>query len=384
MLDVDRFAGHASCYVHTPFCARVCPYCDFAVVEGRDDMVDRYFDALCAEIAMSPGWRPLDAVYFGGGTPSHVSPSLLGRVIGALRSLHGIAGPSEMSVEANPEDITVEKAHGLREAGFNRISFGAQSFDPVILAALGRRHEGSHIAAAVGRARQAGFDNISIDLIYGTPGETTASWQQTLLSAIDLGVDHVSCYALTVEKGTPLGRAVSAGATAPDPDTQADRYEHARETLAAAGYRQYEVSNWSRPGRECQYNLTVWAQGQYLAYGNGAHGHIDWHRSRNLRRLDAYLEAVERGARPLAGSDAIEGWDREIDRLFVGLRRTAGVSLGPGTDALLDDEEGRRLAGAGVVGRAGGRLVVLRPLLTDMVHRAVLSLEAPRITWGTR
>lgn len=373
----DRYATSPSAYVHIPFCARVCPYCDFAVVAGRDDLIDRYGDAVVAEVVMSPTWKPLESVYFGGGTPSHVPPALLGRILDALVEKHGIDDEAEISLEANPEDFTVETARLLRSIGFNRVSFGAQSLDGGVLVSLGRRHRVEEVRGAVEAARAGGFDNISIDLIYGTPGETGSSWEKTLRGAIDLRTDHISCYALTVERGTPLGRAVQGGAPAPDPDTQADRYEMAQGMLGEAGFDQYEVSNWSRPGAECRYNLTVWAQGEYLAYGNGAHGHRSGTRFRNLRRVEAYLSTVEQGVRPLAGEDPIAGWEREIDRLFVGLRRTVGVAHGPGTSAFLGDPEGQRLVAAGVVEDTGDRLVVLRPLMTDAVHRVVLGLEDP-------
>ena len=376
-IEADAYSRSASAYVHVPFCSSVCPYCDFAVVAGRDDLVDRYIDAVCTEITASEPWRPLKAIYFGGGTPSHVDPSLLGGVLEALSLKHGISADAEVSLEANPEDFDTARATTLRTLGFNRVSFGAQSFDAGVLVALGRRHQADQIESSVRAARGAGFENVSIDLIYGTPGETTNSWSDTLNRAIDLDPDHISCYALTVESGTPLGRAVRDGAEAPDPDTQADRYEKADRFLSAAGYSRYEVSNWSRPQHECRYNLTVWAQGQYEAYGNGSHGYRDGVRFRNIRRIDAYVRAVESARTPRSGNDVVEGWDAEIDRLFVGLRRVVGVGPGPGVTAFLASDSGRRLVDAGVVNLVAERLTINRPLLTDEVHRCVLDLEAP-------
>lgn len=375
--QADALATGAAAYVHIPFCSQVCPYCDFAVVAGQDDLIGRYVDALCAEVELSPTWRPLGSVYFGGGTPSHVAPELLGRVLRAIEARHGLAPSAEVSLEANPEDFTADRAVALRHSGFNRVSFGAQSFDPAVLEALGRRHRPEDIEDSVEAAREAGFENLSLDLIYGTPGETDGSWEESLGRAVALGPDHISCYALTVEGGTPLSRAVRAGAAAPDPDLQADRYLVADQLLAEAGYLRYEVSNWARPGRECRYNLTVWAQGEYEAYGNGAHGHRRGRRFRNIRRLEAYLKAVEAGRSPRAGEDAVAGWEAELDRLFVGLRRAVGVAPGPGVEAFLASEEGRALVGAGVVVQEGSRLVVVNPLLTDEVLRTVLGLEAP-------
>ncbi|MET0566842.1 MAG: radical SAM family heme chaperone HemW [Acidimicrobiia bacterium] len=377
-LEVDIHAAMIAAYVHIPFCSAICPYCDFAVVAGADDRIERYVDAVITEIGLSDPWRELDAVYFGGGTPSHVHPHLLGRVLDSLRTRHGIAPDAEISLEANPEDFGEQRAVELLSAGFTRVSFGAQSFDDGVLASLGRRHRAEDIDRSVDNARRAGFDNVSLDLIFGTPVETGDSWALSLQRAVDLQPDHVSCYALTVEPGTPLHREVKAGAEAPDPDIQADRYELAGTILPLAGLDRYEVSNWSRPGRQCRYNLVVWAQGEYEAYGNGAHRFLGRVRSHNVRRLEAYMDRVEAGTRPIAGVDPIEGWDVEIDRLFVGLRRSVGVGPGPGVESLIQTSGGQVLLREGIIEVADGRLVVRRPLLTDEVHRQVLDLAPPR------
>jgi len=372
--EADRFANDAAVYVHIPFCSAVCPYCDFAVVAGQDELVDRYVAAVRAEIERSEPWRPLDAVYFGGGTPSHIDPLLLGSILQSLETRHGIAYDAEISLEANPEDFDNDRARRLRSAGFNRVSFGAQSFDAAVLAGLGRRHGPRQIEESVEAAASAGFDNQSVDLIFGTPGESDESWQRSLQRAVATGVPHVSCYALTVERGTPLGRAVRGGALAPDPDVQAERYETAVTILDSSGLERYEVSNWARPGHECHYNLVVWAQGQFEAYGNGAHGFRDGVRYRNHRRVDAYVDRIETGRSPRAGLEPIRGWDAELDRLFVGLRRSVGVSPGPGTEALLASADGRSLVHAGIIGMEEGCLRVRNPLVTDAVHRSVLGL----------
>jgi oxygen-independent coproporphyrinogen-3 oxidase len=347
------------------------------VVAGQDHVAARYVGAVCAEVQAADPWRPLEAIFFGGGTPSHVDPALLGRIVEALVARHGITNGAELSLEANPEDFSIERASQLRQIGFNRVSFGAQSFDDTVLASLGRRHLAADIEDSVLAARKAGFDNVSVDLIYGTPGETDQSWGQSLRRAVTVAPDHISCYALTVERGTPLGRAVSAGAEAPDSDVQANRYETADRILTSNGFDRYEVSNWSKPGWECRYNLTVWAQGEYEAYGNGAHGFREGRRYRNVRRIDAYIQRVESGASPRAGHDTVTGWEAELDRLFVGLRRTVGVAEGPGTETFLASAEGKTLVDAGVLGVGDGRIRVTRPLLTDAVHRSLLALDGP-------
>jgi putative oxygen-independent coproporphyrinogen III oxidase len=375
--EADRFARVAAAYVHIPFCSAVCPYCDFAVVAGQDHLADRYIAAVCAEISTGETWRPLEAVYFGGGTPSHVPPDLLGRVLERLQDKHGMTESAEVSLEANPEDFSVDRAAALRGLGFTRVSFGAQSFDAGVLSSLGRRHLPSDIEASIDAARAAGFESVSLDLIYGTSGESDESWLESLERAAAIRPDHISCYALTVEPGTVLGRSVREGAPSPDPDVQADRYETADRVLAAVGLEQYEVSNWARPGHECRYNLTVWAQGEYEAYGNGAHGFRDGRRYRNHRRVDAYISKLEAGESPRSGHDTVTDWDAELDRLFVGLRRRVGVARGAGTETLLATEEGRALIDAGVIAEKEGRLLVTRPLLTDAVHRSVLALSAP-------
>jgi len=371
----EEAASWPAVYVHLPFCASVCPYCDFAVVAGRDELIERYVAAVLSEIAGEPAWRSLQSVYLGGGTPSRVAPALLAEIVAALGDRFGFEPGPEVSLEANPDDWTAELAGELIAAGFNRVSFGAQSFHPDVLTSLGRAHRPEAIPAAVVAARQAGFASVNLDLIYGTPGEGLPDWESTLLKALGTGPDHVSCYSLTVERGTELYRQVAAGSPGPDPDLQADEYELAEELLAMHGLVAYEVSNWARPGHHCRYNLAVWGQAEYLSFGMGAHRFRDGVRSHNLSRLDPYLDAIERGESPRRGVEPIEGWAAEQERLFLGLRRRAGAKSGEAGERLLESVEGQELLAAGALGVRGDRLVVLRPLLTDAVIRAVLALS---------
>jgi len=373
----DRAAAWRGAYVHIPFCRRVCPYCDFAVVADRDDLRDRYVDSVVAEIAMAEPFGPLQAVAFGGGTPSRVDAAGLGRILEALSKRFGIAAGAEVSLEANPEDWTRELADGLADAGFTRLSLGAQSFDPLVLGDLGRLHTPDDTRRAVSLAGEAGFRSVNLDLIFGSPAESEGSWDRTVAAALRCDIDHLSTYALTVERGTALSRAVGAGALTPDPDVQADRYERALAAIEAAGLVRYETSNYAAPGAACAYNLLTWGQGEYEAFGTAAHGHRAGTRFWNVRRIDRYLERVESGSRPESGREALDGGDRERERLILGLRRAAGVAVGCGGSALMGSLEGRRLAGAGVLAQHGDRLVVERPLVGDEASRAVLALPLP-------
>jgi putative oxygen-independent coproporphyrinogen III oxidase len=371
----DGAAAWKAAYVHIPFCRRVCPYCDFAVVADAEDQRERYVDALVAEVGMAESFGPLRAVAFGGGTPSRLDAAALARILDTVADRFGIAEGAEVSLEANPEDWTPSLARHLVAAGFTRVSLGAQSFDPTVLADLGRLHVPDDARRAVADARDAGFGSVNVDLILGSPAETDASWEQTLAAALSCEIDHLSTYALTVERGTALSRAVAAGSPAPDPDVQADRYWRAMEMASATGMVRYETSNSARPGAACAYNLLTWAQGDYEGFGTAAHRHRGGVRSWNVRRLDRYLERVEAGERPRSGSEALDAAGRERERLVLGLRRAAGVEAGWGGAALLASPWGGRLVDAGVVAERGSRLVVERPLLGDEAARAVLALD---------
>ncbi len=378
----DRAASWRSAYVHIPFCRRRCPYCDFVVVtpdEGATpDVVERYVAAVLAEIDMEPnGFGQLDAVNFGGGTPSALAPGDLAQILDRLVDRGGVRPDAEISIEANPEDIDTVTARDLVAVGFNRISLGVQSLDVTVLRSLGRIHHADQAVAAAAAARRAGFGSVSVDLIFGTPGESLASWHETVTAALRTEPDHLSVYALTVERGTGLSRAVLAGAPAPDPDDLADKYEYLDATAAGAGLTRYEVSNFATPGHPCRYNLATWAQGEYVGFGLGAHDHRGGVRRRNVRRLDVYLETVGRGESPEVGREELTGWAKEQERVMLGLRRAAGVATGSAGAELLRSVDGERLMIAGVVMARNDRLIVNRPLMTDAAARAVVGLPPP-------
>ena len=366
----DVAAEWAAAYVHIPFCAVRCPYCDFAVVEGTEDE-DDYFAALHSEIADASEFRPLQALNFGGGTPS-LAGGRLPPIVELVRSRFGLDDDAEVSLEANPEDWDSTLAAELVDAGFNRVSFGVQSFDSLVLGNLGRRHTPEQAAMCVAIARDAGFQSVSLDLIIGDTGESDTSWQRTVQQAIDAGPDHVSTYALTVEPGTVLAQRVRDGESPPDDDTQAERYEHAVRELAGAGLIRYEVSNHARPGHACRYNLTVWGRGEYLGFGMSAHGFRDGTRYRNARVLGEYLRRVSSRESPVVGDERLSPEEAAQERLFVGLRRAAGVTIDEAAKEFLATPEAMRLVEAGVIDIDGDRLRVANPLLTDTVAREVL------------
>ncbi len=376
----DQANGWKSAYVHIPFCAKRCPYCDFAIVdESRGGEIDylRYVEALLREIAMEDTFGPLHAVNIGGGTPSRLHATQLGRIVDALEGRFGFADGIEISLEVNPEDWEQGVAEGLADSGFTRVSVGAQSFDSAVLSVLGREHSVTRTAEVVASARVAGFRSVSVDLIYGHPVETAQSWSATVDFALDLPIDHISTYALTVEAGTALSREVMSGGRSPDDDVQAARYEIFSERAADAGFDRYEVSNHARPGHACRYNLSTWAHGEYLGFGMGAHDHRWGRRSRNHRRLDRYLTDIADGVRPRLGTETLDDEAQERDRFMLGLRLAAGAPPSALAVAFIESAAGVRLVEAGVVRvEGGGRVVVARPMLTDAVLREALSVSA--------
>jgi oxygen-independent coproporphyrinogen-3 oxidase len=337
-------------YIHIPFCVRKCGYCDFNSYAGMDSLKAAYSAALVRELAYwRPAWRDhgLRTVFFGGGTPSELPLDLLEGVVAAFHD--DLLPGAEVTLEANPGTIDEAYLRGLRELGVNRMSIGVQSFDDGELRFLERIHDSTEAVAGYQAARRAGFDNVNLDLIYGLPDQTVAHWQRSLERAIDLAPEHLSLYALTVEPDTALEHNVRRGLVRPlEPDLVADMYELNLELTAAAGYQQYEISNFARPGRECRHNLTYWRTQPYLGAGCGAHGFLGDTRYANVASPKVYVEAVEGGATsppapPLGGEgrgtekEAWPAWvstreeqtERRLasDWLIMGLRLNEGVYL---------------------------------------------------------
>ena len=291
--DLSRPEG---LYVHIPFCATKCPYCDFNTYAGIEAMMTPYLAALRSEIELwgeMLGGPRLETVFFGGGTPSYLAEGSLGMLIDAIRVSFGLADDAEITAEANPDDLRPDKLTSMLEAGVNRLSIGVQSLDDGLLRVLGRRHSACEAIDAVRTARGAGFDNVSIDLMYGLPDQTAEQWAATLDAALGLRPSHISMYCLTLEGGTPMERDAAAGRIpVPDGDLAADMYLAAEVQNAKAGYRHYEISNWAIPGRESRHNLLYWRNRPFLGVGPGAHSYLDGHRFNNIRSPREYIHRL--------------------------------------------------------------------------------------------
>ncbi|MBN1965417.1 MAG: radical SAM family heme chaperone HemW [Anaerolineae bacterium] len=290
-------------YIHIPFCPTRCSYCAFNTYTGLDDLVPAYVEALCGELtwAGQAGGHPaIHTIYFGGGTPGVLSPLQLDRVLSAARAAFVPVEPLEVTLETNPAAVTLAYCLGVHEAGVNRLSLGAQSAIPAELRLFRRRHEWQDVIDAVAAGRRAGFDNISLDLIYGAPGQTLASWRRTLAATLALEPDHLSLYSLSVEPGTALEIWVRRGqVTAPDPDRAADMYEAASEVLAGHGFEQYEISNWARPGYACRHNLQYWRNLPYLGIGAGAYGYAGHVRYMAVESPQRYIRLLAEAVDPV-------------------------------------------------------------------------------------
>ncbi len=364
--------GHgAGVYVHIPFCAHRCDYCDFATWTDRDHLIADYVEACVADVERRVGTGslpPVSSVFFGGGTPSLLPAPQLARILAAIPR----TADAEVTVECNPDSTGAEQLRVLADAGVNRVSIGVQSLRSHVLIALNRTHDPDNVAKAVDAARTAGIRRVNLDLIYGTPGETLDDWRATVEGALALEPEHVSAYALTVEAGTPLGKAVAAGsARAPDDDDQADKYVVADDLLTAAGLGWYEISNWARPGGECRHNLLYWADADYVAVGCAAHGKSGPRRWWNVRTPERYIEAVRSGGPTAAeaGAETLPEPDRRRELLGLALRTRAGIAPGDAEPAARAD-----LTAAGLLEDRPDRVVLTRSgrlLATEVTLRLV-------------
>ncbi len=364
-------------YVHVPFCTVRCGYCDFNTYTAGELgglHTDAYVTAVRREVDLAHRVtrpRPLASVFIGGGTPSLLPPPELALLIGALRDGFGLEPDAEVTMEANPENVTDQALDAWLAAGVNRLSLGMQSADPAALRVLDRVHTPGRAQAAARQARAAGFGHVSLDLIYGVPGQSLASWRETVLAALSAGPDHVSAYALGVEEGTALARRVRRGKVpAPDPDLAAAQYDTADEILSSHGLSWYEISNWSRPGASSQHNLGYWHADNWWGFGPGAHSHVDGIRWWNVKRPATYQSMLAAGRSPAAGRETLDDEQRRTESVMLQVRLAEGFDPAGFPPAPVAD-----LVGRGWLENAdGARLRLTREgrMLADAVVRVLL------------
>ncbi|MGH7608588.1 MAG: radical SAM family heme chaperone HemW [Candidatus Dormibacteria bacterium] len=379
-------------YLHVPFCSRRCPYCDFAIRVGGDRLQEAYVQALGRELARlgeaSGVATSLQSLYLGGGTPSLLRLDLLERLLGEVARHFRLAAAAEVTLEANPADVNRARARQWRSLGVNRLSLGVQSLDDRVLGWLGRNHDAAAAHRAITAARRAGFDNLSCDLIYAVPVQPTAVFVRGLETLLRHRPEHVSCYELTVEAGTPLARRIAARrAPAPSEDDFLEQHRLARQRLLAAGLEHYEVSNYALPGHRSRHHLAYWRGEHYLAAGAGAHGFLGPElgarlgmepapsaggvRYWNRRSTDAYLRQVSRLGHGRAGWESVGPGQLELERLSCGLRLREGVSLG----APARSGRARELAELGLLELEGDR-VRATPRGVEVLDRLSLELAS--------
>ncbi len=317
--------SHAiGCYVHIPFCVRKCAYCDFNSYSGYTDAhIARYVQALTCDIRRTTRREAVDAVFFGGGTPTAIPAVDEANLLQAVLETLPVTPDAEITTEANPGTMDVRHLSVLREAGFNRISFGVQSFDAGLLKTLDRIHSADEARAAVKAARAAGFENVSLDLMFALPRQTLTQWQDTLAQALELETDHLSLYSLIVEEGTGFYTLQQKGRLPlPSDDTAADMYEMAVEVAQSAGYAQYEIANFAKPGRESRQNLHYWRNNPYYGFGCGAASYLDGTRRMNVKAPAKYADAVENGDDLTLSAEALTADETMAESMMLGLRLT--------------------------------------------------------------
>lgn len=319
------FSEPRAAYLHVPFCAHRCGYCDFTLLAGRDDLAGDYLRALEIELRQLERSREVDTLFFGGGTPTHLAEDKLAQLLKLVREWFQLAPGGEFSVEANPAGLTDEKLRLMAEAGVNRVSLGVQSFDEGLLKLLERDHREAEILDAVSRLQQR-FENVSLDLIFALPGQTLAHWRETLRRAIELRPTHLSTYGLTFEKGTAFWSRREKGAIQQLPnELERDMYAAAMDDLTAAGYEQYEISNFARPGLRCRHNQTYWRALPYFGFGPGAARYINGRRESNHRSTTTWIKRVLSGQSSIAMSEELTPEHRAREAIVLGLRQLDGI-----------------------------------------------------------
>jgi oxygen-independent coproporphyrinogen-3 oxidase len=318
-------------YVHVPFCARRCSYCDFAIAVRRDAPVQEFVDAIARELQLRDlGGTALETLYFGGGTPSKLGGAGVAQLVDAVGARFAIAANAEVTIEANPEDVTAGSAVAWHNAGVNRVSLGAQSFDQAVLAWMHRTHTADETRRAVRTLRDTGIANISMDLIFALPESLSRDWDRDIGETLSLEPGHISVYGLTVERATPLGRWTARGDVKEAPEERwASEFTRAHDQLCAAGFAHYEVSNYARSGRRAEHNQAYWKDRAYIGVGPSAHGFDGATRRWNESAYAHWLARVTGGEDPVAGSEMLTAEQRYAERVYIGLRTDAGFPLEP-------------------------------------------------------
>lgn len=318
-------------YLHIPFCKRKCIYCDFPSFAGKEGCIPDYLSALTTELQMAlgpngtAGGRRIDTIFFGGGTPSLLSGDEVDLLLRKIREMTVVLSDAEVSLEANPGTVTLKKLEKWRTAGVNRLSLGAQCGEDRLLKVLGRIHTVRQAEAAFLLARQAGFDHLNLDLIFGLPGQSPANWEATLKWAADLGPEHLTCYGLQVEEGTPLAALVAEGSVIlPGEDETRAMYEAAMDYLPAQGYQQYEIASFARPGFECRHNLYYWTYHDYLGVGAGACSTVTGERWANINLPEEYIRRLQVGESPVAHGERLDCRQGMVEMIMLGLRLSKG------------------------------------------------------------
>ena len=335
-----------SFYVHIPYCVKRCGYCDFNTYTPTDllsqsstnndsasvqTVANGYIDLVIQEIELARrtvGKASVPTIFFGGGTPTLLPARDLLRIVDAISGRFSLERRCEITVEANPDSVTKESLATLRAGGINRISFGMQSAVPHVLKVLDRTHKSENLVSATQWAREVGFDHISVDLIYGTPGESLNDWKVSIDAALALPIDHISAYALIVEQGTKLARQVNSGEiTMPDDDETAEKYRMADDSFSQAGFTWYELSNWARPGGECRHNIAYWQNSEWWGLGPGAHSHIENSRWWNVKHPNTYRAKITANETPIQEREELSLDNQRTENLMLAIRMKAGIAL---------------------------------------------------------
>jgi oxygen-independent coproporphyrinogen-3 oxidase len=312
-------------YLHIPFCLQICPYCSFYKDLAGPGKADPLVEAVIREAELFGNRCAPSTVFIGGGTPTALSVTQLERLFAGLQRHLDLTNTEEFTIEMNPATVTARKAELLRGFGVNRVSMGVQSWDPDLLKVLGRVHDADQVRRSFAILRETGFDNLNLDLIYGVPGQSLAQWEDSIRQTVALGPEHISAYCLTYEEDTEYFERMTRGEFREDVESDAGFFERGVEMLSAAGYGQYEISNYARPGRECRHNLAYWEGADYLGLGPSAWSTIGERRWQNVPDTAAYVQAVQAGVRPLRNEEILPATTREAEKIAFGLRMNAGI-----------------------------------------------------------